>query len=261
MKNYKITLQYDGTRYLGWEHQPGKDNTIQGKLEQVLARMMEYPEGKIPNIIGCGRTDAGVHADGFVCNVHLDTNMAPEEVQSYLNRYLPDDIGAWDVREASDRFHARYNAVGKTYRYTCWYGPAKPVFDRRYIHVLETKPDIEAMRKAASFLIGEHDFKSFCSVHTQALTTVRKVTDLEVTREGVSVYITVKGTGFLYNMVRIIAGTLIDVGRGRLAPEAVADILYSKDRTKNPSPTAKARGLTLVDIRFAELEDNNVSDR
>ena len=249
MKNYKITLQYDGTRYLGWEHQPGKDNTIQGKLEQVLARMMEYPEGKIPNIIGCGRTDAGVHADGFVCNVHLDTNMAPEEVQSYLNRYLPDDIGAWDVREASDRFHARYNAVGKTYRYTCWYGPAKPVFDRRYIHVLETKPDIEAMRKAASFLIGEHDFKSFCGNPKMKKSTVRRVDSIEIEQRGSRITFTYHGSGFLQYMVRILTGTLLEVGEGKRTPESIAKLLEAKDRVQ-AGPTAPPKGLCLLKVDY-----------
>ncbi len=249
MKNYKITLQYDGTRYLGWEHQPGKDNTIQGKLEQVLARMMEYPEGKIPNIIGCGRTDAGVHADGFVCNVHLDTNMAPEEVQSYLNRYLPDDIGAWDVREASDRFHARYNAVGKTYRYTCWYGPAKPVFDRRYIHVLETKPDIEAMRKAASFLIGEHDFKSFCGNPKMKKSTVRQVDSIEIEQRGSRITFTYHGSGFLQYMVRILTGTLLEVGEGKRTPESIAKLLEAKDRVQ-AGPTAPPKGLCLLKVDY-----------
>lgn len=249
MKNYKITLQYDGTRYLGWEHQPGKDNTIQGKLEQVLARMMEYPEGKIPNIIGCGRTDAGVHADGFVCNVHLDTNMAPEEVQSYLNRYLPDDIGAWDVREASDRFHARYNAVGKTYRYTCWYGPAKPVFDRRYIHVLETKPDIEAMRKAASFLIGEHDFKSFCGNPKMKKSTVRRVDSIEIEQRGSRITFTYHGSGFLQYMVRILTGTLLEVGEGKRTPESILKLLEAKDRVQ-AGPTAPPKGLCLLKVDY-----------
>ncbi len=249
MKNYKITLQYDGTRYLGWEHQPGKDNTIQGKLEQVLARMMEYPEGKIPNIIGCGRTDAGVHADGFVCNVHLDTNMAPEEVQNYLNRYLPDDIGVWDVREASDRFHARYNAVGKTYRYTCWYGPAKPVFDRRYIHVLETKPDIEAMRKAASFLIGEHDFKSFCGNPKMKKSTVRRVDSIEIEQRGSRITFTYHGSGFLQYMVRILTGTLLEVGEGKRTPESILKLLEAKDRVQ-AGPTAPPKGLCLLKVDY-----------
>ncbi|MGN0299124.1 MAG: tRNA pseudouridine synthase A, partial [Lachnospiraceae bacterium] len=157
-KNYKLLVCYDGTRYYGWEHQPDRD-TIQGKLESVLARLCD---DETIEVIGAGRTDAGVHAKGMVANVWLDTNQSEEAIRDYLNRYLPDDIAVKEVREASDRFHARYKAVGKTYRYTCFAGPVKTVFDRRYLTRLETMPNISAMQSAAACLIGEHDFKSFC---------------------------------------------------------------------------------------------------
>ena len=157
--NYKMTIVYDGTRYYGWEHQPTTDMTIQGKLETLLSRMT----GTQVDVIGAGRTDAGVHAKAMVANAHMDTDMTPEEICDYMNQYLPDDICITDVTKASDRFHSRYNALGKTYCYTCYYGKAKPVFNRKYVYVLEERPDIERMKEAAAILVGQHDFASFCS--------------------------------------------------------------------------------------------------
>ena len=152
-RNYKFIISYDGTRFYGWERQPGKDMTIQGKLESVLSRMTDAPKEDPVNVIGAGRTDAGVHARAMTANAVLDTDMTEEEIQEYMNEYLPDDISVNEVKACSDRFHARYNALGKTYRYTCWYGKSKPVFDRKYVTILDKKPDIEAMRKAAEVLV------------------------------------------------------------------------------------------------------------
>ena len=145
--NYKMTLSYDGTRYKGWEHQPNTDMTIQGKLENVLEKMT----GEFVEIIGCGRTDAGVHAKGMVANMRLETDLSEQEIMDYMNRYLPDDIGISDLRIASDTFHARYNACGKTYCYTCYVGNSKPVFNHRYVNVLDAQPNLERMREAAGF--------------------------------------------------------------------------------------------------------------
>ena len=154
-KNYKMTICYDGSRYYGWEHQPDRD-TIQGKLENVLTRMC----GEFIDVLGAGRTDAGVHARGMVANAVFDATdkerggreRTPDEIRDYMNRYLPDDIAVKEVREASERFHARYKAVGKLYRYTCYDGPVKPVFQRKYVSVLEKRPDVEKMQQAAAYL-------------------------------------------------------------------------------------------------------------
>ena len=135
MKNFKMIVSYDGTRYFGWEHQPDTEMTIQGKLEKVLSQMQDLPEGQSVTVIGAGRTDAGVHARAMTCNVLLDTEKTEEEIQQYMNRYLPDDISVNSVKLAAERFHSRFKAIGKTYRYTCWYGSTKPVFDRRYVTV------------------------------------------------------------------------------------------------------------------------------
>ena len=190
-RNFKMKIRYDGTRFQGWESQPGVEMTIEGKIETVLRRMLEdeMGEGALTSektslktlgkisgedaadnndnsmpvkVAASGRTDAGVHAIGQVANVHLDTDMTSADIQSYLNRYLPDDIAIEDLKDASERFHARYNALVGL-QVTLYYGASKPVFDRKYVNVLDQEPDVRAMRQAAEYLIGTHDFKSFCA--------------------------------------------------------------------------------------------------
>ena len=257
-KNYKLKIEYDGTRYYGWEHQPDKP-TIQGKIERVLGFMLmkrdeieregtDEPQ-VIPKVIGAGRTDAGVHARGMVASVHLDTPMGCDEIRDYCNRYLPDDIAIREVSVASDRFHARYKAVGKTYQYTAFYGPVHPVFNRKYYTALERDVDCEAMQQAADILVGEHDFKSFCGNSHMKKSTVRLVDRIYVRRSKGYIYFTLHGTGFLQNMVMIIVGTLLLVGEGKLTPADVRDILEAKDR-KKAGPTAPARGLTLISVDY-----------
>ena len=246
MKNYKLIIAYDGTRYFGWEHQPGKD-TIQGKIETVLQRMCEMEE--IPDVIGAGRTDAGVHAKAMTASVRLDTPLSPSQIQDYLNRYLPDDIGIIDVREASERFHARYNAMGKTYSYTCYVGDGKPIFQRRYVSRLDFEPDGAAMTKAAADLQGQHDFKSFCGNPKMKKSTVRFVDSITVKRSKNQVYFTFHGTGFLQHMVRIMVGTLLEVGAGKMRPEQIPEILEAKNR-RVAGPTAPACGLCLEKVDY-----------
>ena len=244
-KNYKLKISYDGSRYFGWEHQPDRE-TIQGKIETVLARMVDKD---MVDVIGAGRTDAGVHARAMIANVQLDTQMSPEEIRDYANRYLPDDIAILEVREAADRFHARYKAVGKTYQYTCFDGPVKPVFDRKYYTPLDQELDVEAMQEAAHFLEGKHDYKSFCGNSRMKKSTVRIVDTITVRRRKGYVYLTFHGTGFLQNMVRIMSGTLIEVGLGRKRPEEVGEILEACDR-KVAGPTAPAKGLCLLKVGY-----------
>ena len=246
MKNFKLTISYDGSRYSGWERQPGRD-TIQGKLETVLSRMVNAEV----NVIGAGRTDAGVHARAMVANCYLETELQPDEIRDYMNRYLPDDICVDEVKLAADRFHARYRAVGKLYTYTCYVGATKPVFNRKYVTTLDYVPDVAAMQRAAVILTGEHDFKSFCSIHTQAETTVRIIYSLDVIREGDMIRIRVTGNGFLYNMVRILAGTLINVGFGVTDPAEIPGIIEARDR-QAAGPTAPAKGLTLIKMEYPE---------
>lgn len=248
-RNFKLIISYDGTRFYGWERQPDKDMTIQGKLEQVLGRMCGAAGDRNVNLIGAGRTDAGVHARAMTANVVLDTDMSEEEIQRYLNKYLPEDISVNEVRACSDRFHARYNAIGKTYRYTCWYGASKPVFDRKYVTVLETRPDVEKMRQAALCLIGTHDFKSFCGNSRMKKSTVRCVDTINIEESGNYIRFYFHGNGFLQNMVRILTGTLLEVGYGNIAPEEMQGILEACDRQK-AGPTARPEGLCLMKVDY-----------
>ncbi|MBQ4276319.1 MAG: tRNA pseudouridine(38-40) synthase TruA [Lachnospiraceae bacterium] len=244
-KNYKFILTYDGTKYYGWEHQPKIDETIQGKIENVLSKMSEEDI----EVIGCGRTDAGVSARGYVCNARLDESFDPNYVRDYLNRYLPDNICVDSCIIASDRFHSRYNAVGKTYRYTCYIGDTKPVFDRKYVYALEFKPDIEAMKAAAAILIGEHDFASFCSNPKMKKSTVRRVDSIDIKVDGDYLTFTYHGSGFLQHMVRIMTGTLLEVGEGKREASSMRELIEAKERAK-AGACAPAHGLCLIKVDY-----------
>ncbi len=248
-QNYKLTVAYDGTRYYGWEHQPNTEMTIQGKLETVLSRMAGLPEGESVTVIGAGRTDAGVHARAMTANVLLDTQMTPEEIGRYMNRYLPEDICVRDVKVCADRFHSRFKAIGKLYVYTCYVGEDKPVFDRKYVTVLEERPDTARMREAAEYLVGTHDFKAFCGNPHMKKSTVRHLRSIEITEDGPYLRIAYQGNGFLQNMVRILTGTLIEAGCGRIDPARIPEILESRDRSQ-AGPTMPPQGLTLVRVDY-----------
>lgn len=285
--NYKLIVSYDGTRYYGWEHQPGRA-TIQGKLEEVLSRMLTEGEdslnpgsmrGNSPSrnlragasanaaarritdasaerrptvtVIGAGRTDAGVHARAMTCNVVLDTEKGAEQIQQYLNRYLPEDISVNEVRVAADRFHARYNALGKTYRYTLWYAEdgSRPVFDRRYVCLLEKRPDVERMRAAADYLCGEHDFSSFCGNPHFRKSAVRRLDTIRIEESGHYIRIYYHGSGFLQNMVRILTGTLLETGWGKREPKEMKETLAARNR-QAAGFTAPAQGLCLMKVDY-----------
>lgn len=251
-QNYRMIIEYDGSRYSGWARQPGVEWTIQGKLESVLGRMCSDTDDGLQTsveVIGAGRTDAGVHARGMVANVRLDTEMDCDKIRDYLNRYLPDDICVKQFSEAGDRFHARYNAIGKTYRYTCYLGETKPVFDRKYVYCLDEVPDIEQMKRAAEYLIGEHDFASFCHNPRNKKSTVREVDRIEIKRQGDYLTLTYHGTGFLQYMVRILTGTLLEVGMGKRTAESMAELLEAKKRDL-AGFTAPACGLCLMEVDY-----------
>ncbi|MCF0145954.1 MAG: tRNA pseudouridine(38-40) synthase TruA [Eubacterium sp.] len=248
-RNYKMTVSYDGTRYFGWERQPGKELTIQGKLESVLNLMTDASPDSPVTVIGAGRTDAGVHARAMTANVLLDTDMSEEEIRSYMNRYLPDSISVDELKICADRFHSRFKAKGKTYCYTCWCDVKKPVFDRRYVTVLEARPDAAAMRAAAAFLTGTHDYKSFCGNSHMKKSTVRCVDSIEIKERGSYIRFYFHGNGFLQHMVRILTGTLLEVGYGRLKASDMPAILEACDRTA-AGPTAPAKGLMLMSVDY-----------
>lgn len=244
MKNYKLIIQYDGTRYYGWQRQPDQ-LTIQGTLEKVLARMC----GESVETFGAGRTDGGVHARGMVANVFMDTDKTPDEIRRYLNRNLPEDIAVCEVREASSGFHARYNAVGKTYCYTCYEGEKGPVFDRRYYYAIEESPDLEKMLAAAEILKGNHNFQNFCTDYMMKKSTVRCVDRIDISRENGYLRFVFHGNGFLRNMVRIMVGTILEVGYGRMTIGEVKEAVTSREHCK-AGPTAPAQGLCLMEVEY-----------
>ncbi len=249
IRNFKMVVSYDGTRYFGWEHQQETDMTIQGRLETVLTRLAGRDPSDPVTVIGAGRTDAGVHARAMTCNVLVDTQMSEEEVQAYMNRYLPEDISVNSVRVCADRFHSRFMAKGKTYRYTCWYGNSKPVFDRKYVYVLEKAPDIDKMREAAQYMTGMHDYRSFCGNTRMKKSTIRVVDTIRIETGGSYIRFYFHGNGFLQHMVRIMVGTLLQAGFGEIEPEQVAEIIEKKDR-KTAGPTAPARGLCMMKVDY-----------
>lgn len=243
--NVKLTIQYDGTRYDGWQRQGNTDNTLQGRLEGVLSRMV----GKPVEIQGAGRTDAGVHARGQVASVHLPEGYTPQEVQNYLNRYLPEDVAVVDVVEVGERFHARLSATGKEYRYHIRMGSVPDVFARKYQYRVEEPLDLAAMERAAGYLSGKHDFRSFCGNRRFKKSTVREVFHIGVEVCGSDLTLVYRGDGFLYNMVRILTGTLLEVGLGQRTPESMVDILEARERTA-AGKTAPAQGLVLQEVYY-----------
>lgn len=245
MNNYKFILCYDGTRYKGWEHQPGIDNTIQGKMEYHLAQLA----GEEIEVLGAGRTDAGVHAKGMVCNARFDTDLEPDAITAYMNEHLPDDICVLETRIASDRFHSRYNAIGKTYCYTCYTGPGKPVFNRRFVLPLDFEPDVEAMRRAAGYMTGKHDYMSFCGNKHMKKSTVRVVDSIDISDKNSYLNLTFHGTGFLQHMVRIMTGTLLEVGKGERDADSIPELFEARDRSL-AGFTAPARGLCLIKVDY-----------
>ena len=244
MRNLRLDLCYDGTRYRGWQRIPGADNTIQGKLEQVLSRILEEPI----EVSGSGRTDAGVHALGQVASFHCESDLPADQILEQLRRYLPEDIGIYSCKEASARFHARLNARQKTYRYRIWNSREPCVFRRRYVAIFPETLDTNAMQRSGEQLVGEHDFSAFCTRARQKKSTVRRITALSVTRAGDEIHITVTADGFLYNMMRIIAGTLIEAGRGERSPEDIP-ALFSGARSE-AGFLAPAQGLCLMEVEY-----------
>ena len=248
-KNIKIVLEYDGSRYDGWQKQGNTDNTIQGKIEGILKKW----SGEEIEIHGSGRTDAGVHARGQVANFHIDAKICQtaDEAKQYLNRYLPDDIRVLRAEEMPERFHSRLNAVTKTYSYTVETAARKSVFDRKYVYGLGKTLDVNTMRKAAAELIGEHDFKSFCSNKKMKKSTVRRLDSIEIIEDGSKVTFVYTGNGFLYNMVRILTGTLLEVGLGMRKPGEMKMILNAMNR-EAAGITAPPEGLFLVNVEYED---------
>ncbi len=245
MNNYKLTLSYDGTRYRGWQRQGNTENTIQAKVEAALSRILEQPV----EVSASGRTDAGAHARMQVASFHADTRLTVQEILSRLRGALPEDIAANELTLAGPRFHARLSCTGKTYVYRVRNSAVQNVFERRYMYRVEEALDTDAMRRAAEVLLGEHDFTAFQSNKRMKKSAVRRIDTIDIVRLGEELRFTVSGDGFLYNMVRIIVGTLLEVGAHRMTAADVESALASK-RRENAGPTAPAQGLCLWEVFY-----------
>ena len=244
MRNLRLDICYDGTRYRGWQRLPGRDDTIQGKLETALSRILGEPI----EVSGSGRTDAGVHARGQVANFHCESLMPPEEILRNLRRYLPEDIGIYSCKEVSPRFHARLNAREKTYCYRIWNSDEPCVFQRRFVAVMPEPLDLTAMERAAALLTGQHDFSAFCGNAKMKKSTVRCLRAIAITRQEGEIQIRFTGDSFLYNMVRILVGTLVEVGRGERNPESIPALFGGK--RERSGFLAPAQGLSLEEVMY-----------
>ena len=244
MRNLRLDICYDGTRYRGWQRLGDSDNTIQGKLEVTLSRIL----GETVEISGSGRTDAGAHAKGQVASFRCESEMPCDEILSQLRRYLPEDIGIYSCGEAHDRFHARLNAKTKTYCYRIWNSEAPCVFVRRYVYCLTDELNVAEMEAAVRYFLGEHDFSAFCANKKMKKSTVRRIDGLTIERHGEELCFTVTGNGFLYNMVRILVGTLIEVGRGERKKESIPALFGAKREAAGY--LVPASGLCLMEVTY-----------
>ena len=245
MANYKLTFCYDGTRYRGWQNQNNVTNTIQHKMEMVLSDILHEPT----SLQASGRTDAGVHAHMQVANFHSSQDLETDKILSQLRHQLPQDIGALILEKAPDDFHARLNCTGKTYRYYLWNSEDPCVFQRRYRTVLTEPLDLVAMQNAATLFLGTHDFSAFTSSRNKKHSSVRTIREITIRKEGPEIIMEYSADGFLYNMVRILTGSLIEVGLGEKTKEDLIDALESGIRA-DAGFTAPPQGLFLWNVEY-----------
>ena len=240
-----MVIQYDGARYKGWQKQTDDVNTVQGRLEDILSGMT----GENIQLIGCGRTDAGVHALNYTANFHTNSIMSTETMFKYINDNLPDDIALLSAKDASERFHARYNILSKTYLYRINNSRVRSVFDRRYVYNINEQLNLENMRLCSEALTGTHDFQSFTTLKSKTKSTIRTINYINIEEKDGVIQIEINGNGFLWNMVRIILGTLIEAGKGRLKVKDVEDILNAKKRAE-AGPMVPAKALFLKEVFY-----------
>lgn len=244
MRNLRLDVCYEGTRYKGFQRLPGNENTIQGKLETTLSRLLGEPI----EISGSGRTDAGTHAMNQVVSFHTHSEMKCEEILNGLRTYLPEDIGIISCKNVSPRFHARLNALEKTYCYRLWNSETPCVFQRKFVYIDPGCYDVDRMRDAAQLYVGTHDFSAFCGNKNMKKSTVRMVRSFDVERIGEEIRFTVTGNGFLQHMVRIMVGTLLEVGCGKREADSIPN-LYGQKREK-AGPSVPACGLCLMEVLY-----------
>ena len=244
MKNYALLIEYDGTRYNGWQKQGNTQNTIQERFENILLKLC----GKSVEIFASGRTDKGVHARGQMANFKCDVDMPPDEITDYFNKYLPEDIKVLDTKLKEERLHSRLNAKSKTYEYTI--ATVKPsVFERKYVYYFGNKVDAKKMKRASGKLLGTHDFIGFSSVKKTKKSTMRTINSIDILEESGIITIRINGNGFLYNMVRIISGTLLEIGIGKKDESVIEEIFNLKDRSL-AGETLPACGLKLENVYY-----------
>ena len=244
MRNIRLDICYDGTRYKGWQRLSGNSNTLQCKLEDTLSRLL----GETVEVSASGRTDAGTHALGQVVNFHCESHMPCEEILEQLRRYLPEDIGVYSCKNVSPRFHARLNAKTKTYRYRLHNSENPCVFDRKYVHVDSRSFDLKKMQAAAKLFEGTHDFSAFCGNKNMKKSTVRTIHSFEICSVGDELVFTVTGNGFLQHMVRIMVGSLLEIGAGEYPAEWIGT-LFGQSRSQS-GPMVPACGLCLMEVSY-----------
>lgn len=244
MQNIKLTIEYDGTRFAGWQLQSNANNTIQEVIEKALGKILKERVRLTP----AGRTDAGVHAKGQVANFKTKSKLTPEVIQRALNGQLPKDVVIKKAESAPLNFHARYRATSKSYRYTILNNKIRSPINRHYAAFIPYQLDVKPMQEAARSLVGRHDFRSF-QTKVDNKSAVRTIKTLMIKKNKGLIYIDVEGDGFLYNMVRNIVGTLVEVGRGKLNPKDISEILRKKARS-SAGPCAPAEGLCLMKVRY-----------
>jgi tRNA pseudouridine38-40 synthase len=245
MKNLKMILEYDGSRYKGWQKQGDNDLTLQGKMESVLSEMAGEPI----QLSGCERTDVGVHAENYVANFHTNCDLSIESMQEYLYENLPEDIAVKSIMEASERFHAAYNIKSKTYVYKINNNELRNVFNRKYVYHTEIKLNLEEMKIAAEALVGTHDFQGFATVAPNTKSTTKTINYINITEKNGIIEIEVNADDFLWNMIRIIIASLLDIGEGKLEIEDIDTLLTEKTESKY-TLMAKTKGLSLRNIQY-----------
>ena len=244
MRNLRLDICYEGTRYRGWQRLSGTDNTIQAKLEQTLTRILNEPI----EVSASGRTDAGTHASGQVVSFRCNSAMSCEEILQNLRRYLPEDIGIYSCKNASERFHARLNAKTKTYTYRLWNSVKPCIFERKFVHKDSRPVNVALMAKAATDFLGEHDFSAFCANKNMKKSTVRYIHRFDIVQVGDEIRFTVTGNGFLYHMVRIMVGTLLEIGRGERPADSIPT-LFGANRAE-AGELVPACGLCLMEVSY-----------
>ena len=244
MTRIKLIIAYDGTNYVGWQYQPN-GVSVQQRLEQAIQQLT----GIIHTVYSSGRTDSGVHARGMVCHLNTERDLPLSAWREGVNRFLPDDIAVRHVEKVDDQFHARFSARGKRYRYTILRDPVRSPLERKTSWQIKKPLDLETMQQVAQGFIGQHDFAAFRTSGCSADTTVREIFSIDFSEDDLLLHIDICGSGFLRNMIRMMVGTLVQIGRGKRPVNAIQDLLANAESVPSPL-TAPAQGLCLMEVWF-----------